>query len=179
MSEFSRPCSGDIHPRYLIQFLVCPTATSSTSLPPPLTTWQFRAAYSVPSHLTGKGQTICLLLWNYTPFLQRNLDVASALSGIKSTTIEQIFPPFNYTRSTVLHNPVPPNFYDSGAASEEYIDTQIAHGMAPDAKLIYVNALAPNNPDLLSALNFVVSQGLANVRTRATSWLVYGIHVVG
>ena len=179
MSEFARPCSGDTHPRYLIQFLVCPTATSSTSLSPPLTAWQFRKAYSVPSHLTGKGQTICLLLYNYTPFLQRNLDVASALSGIKSTTIEQIFPPFNYSCSTVLHNPVPPGFYDAGSASEEYVDTQIAHGMAPDAKLIFVNAFSGDDSDLLPALNFVVSQGLANVRTRVTSWLVYGIHVVG
>ena len=150
--------------------LPCSPATSPTpSLPPPPATCQFREAYSIPSHLTGKGQTICLLLWNYTPFLQRNLDVASAVSGIKSTTIEQIFPPFNYTRSTVLHNPIPSGFYSSNP--EEYMDTQIAHGMAPDAKLIYVNALSPNDTDLLSALNFVVSQGLANVRTAGTYFM--------
>ena len=42
---------------------------------------QIRKAYGVPRKLRGRGQTMAFCLWNYSPFLQTDLDAASALAG--------------------------------------------------------------------------------------------------
>ena len=106
---------------------------------------------------------MALLLVHYTPFVQSDLDAFSAFNGIKSTKIKQIFPPFNSTKNVVLHNGPPPGFYDSNAAVEISLDTQTFHGIAPDANLICVYAASSNDPDLISALYFVIANGLASV----------------
>eukprot|EP00271_Cylindrocystis_brebissonii_P022223 TRINITY_DN8466_c0_g1_i2.p1 TRINITY_DN8466_c0_g1~~TRINITY_DN8466_c0_g1_i2.p1 ORF type:complete len:702 (-),score=68.99 TRINITY_DN8466_c0_g1_i2:558-2663(-) len=136
---------------------------------------QLRSVYGIPSGATGKNQTIALLLWNYNPFVQADLDAFSGLHDIPSTTITQIFPPFNKTTlAGLLSNPPPLGFYDEGAGVEIALDTQIAHGIAPDAKLVYIYAASPNDADLLQAINAAIQFGIGSMLSNSWSGILYG-----
>jgi subtilase family serine protease len=50
-----------------------------------------------------------------------------------------------------------------GWAPEEALDVEMAHGLAPDAKVVYVGANSCNDDDLLSAITTIVDQHLADV----------------
>eukprot|EP00271_Cylindrocystis_brebissonii_P013253 TRINITY_DN32965_c0_g1_i1.p1 TRINITY_DN32965_c0_g1~~TRINITY_DN32965_c0_g1_i1.p1 ORF type:complete len:705 (-),score=49.82 TRINITY_DN32965_c0_g1_i1:429-2543(-) len=136
---------------------------------------QLRSAYGVPEGLTGKNQTIAMLLWNYNPFTQSDLDQFSIIHGLTSTTIEQVFPPYNVTKKKqLLNNPPPPDFYLTGVGGEIALDTQIAHGMAPDAELVYVYAETNADESLVPALNAVLEFKLASILSNSWGLPIYG-----
>ena len=50
-----------------------------------------------------------------------------------------------------------------GLGGEESLDVEMVHGLAPDAKVVYVGANSCNDYDLLAALTTIVDKHLADV----------------
>ena len=127
---------------------------------------QVRGAYGVPSTLTGKGVTVAIIDAYASPTIVNDIQTWSANRGIapfKPGQFSQIVAPGTYTRPQ--NNRQDPQ----GWSGEETLDIEAVHGMAPDAKVVYVGA--PNNyQDLDAALNHVVNGHIADIVTNSYGW---------
>jgi subtilase family serine protease len=127
---------------------------------------QVRGAYGVPTGLTGNGVTVAIIDAYASPTIVNDVQTWSTKRGIaqfKPGQFSQVVAPGTYRRPQ--NNRQDPQ----GWSGEETLDIEAVHGMAPDAKVVYVGA--PNNyQDLDAALNHVVDRHLADIVTNSYGW---------
>lgn len=119
---------------------------------------QVRSAYNVPANLQGDGQTIAIVDGYASPYAQSDLDTWSAAVGLPSTTLVQVYPPLNYSGGS---GEGPKPGYDPGSSGEEALDIQAIHGIAPNAKIVYVGVQSLG--DANDGLNYVLDNKLATI----------------
>lgn len=120
---------------------------------------QLRGAYGVPSSLTGAGVTVAIIDAYASPTIVQDVNTWSTNRGIaplKANQFRQVVAPGTFRRpENKAQDP-------QGWYGEETLDVEAVHGMAPDAKIVYVGA--PNNyQDLDAAMNHVVDAHLADM----------------
>ena len=126
---------------------------------------QLREAYGVSAgSSTGSGVTVAIIDAYASPTIfddahqySVNHDPSHVLSP---SQFSQVVAPGTYRR------PENPSQDPQGWYGEESLDVEAVHGMAPDAKIVYVGA--PNNyRDLDAAMNHVVDRHLGDIVTNS------------
>jgi subtilase family serine protease len=121
---------------------------------------QVRSAYGVTkSGMTGQGQTVAIVDAYASPTMQSDANEFSKVVG------DEPFRPGQYQQY------LPSTFTDTAADEcdaagwygEETLDVESVHGQAPDANVRFVAAASCNDPDLLSALAYIVDNHLASI----------------
>jgi hypothetical protein len=113
-----------------------------------LTPAQVRAVYNLDSlGLTGAGQTIAIVDAFDDPTVRRDLATFSTTFGLPAVTKDN-FQVYYATKQR-------PN-YDAGWAGEISLDVQWAHAIAPDAKIILVEANSSGFADFNQAIDRAV-----------------------
>ncbi|MEY9875128.1 subtilase family serine protease [Streptacidiphilus sp. MAP12-33] len=126
---------------------------------------QLRKAYGITaSGLTGKGATVAIVDAYASATMQADANRFATAHGDK---------PFKPGQYTEVVDQSQWNSQDAcggpaGWSGEESLDVEMVHGLAPDAKVVYVGANSCQDPDLLSALATVVDNHLADVVS--SSW---------
>jgi subtilase family serine protease len=131
---------------------------SSTKSPVGMTPDQVKAAYHLPS---SGGQGVIAIVGAYDdPTIEKDLNVFSKQ--------------FNLTECTSANNclevhPMSGKIkYDSGWAMETSLDVEWAHAIAPDAKILLVEATTPSGDNLLKAVDYAASR--SDVVAISMSW---------
>ncbi|MCF3960575.1 S53 family peptidase [Streptomyces fuscigenes] len=131
---------------------------------------QYRQAYDLnPLYrrgITGKGRTIVIVDSFGSPTVQHDLDVYSKQFGIKSTHVDIVkwgkVPAFDPTDETM-----------TGWAGETSLDVQMAHAVAPDARLVLVETGVAETegttglPEMMDAEKSLVDRGVGDVITQS------------
>ena len=121
---------------------------------------QVRSAYGVSqSGMTGKGQTVAIVDAYASPTMR------SDANEFAKVVADKPFRPGQYQQY------LPSTFTDTAADEcdaagwygEETLDVEQVHGEAPDANVHYVAAASCTDPDLLSALAYIVDNHLASI----------------
>ena len=125
---------------------------------------QLREAYGVSSSTTGSGVTVAIVDAYASPTIFNDAHQYSVnhdpLHELTQSQFSQVVAPGTYRR------PENPRQDPQGWYGEESLDVEAVHGMAPDAKIVYVGS--PNNyRDLDAALNHVVDRHLADIVTNS------------
>ena len=124
---------------------------------------QIKGAYGISSEYDGAGQTVAVIDAYASPTIEQDVNQWSTNRGLPTLQpgqLIQVVPPGIYNM------PNNPAQGPSGWYSEETLDIEAVHGMAPAATIVYVGA--PNNyRDLDSALNHVVNMHLAQIVTNS------------
>jgi subtilase family serine protease len=138
---------------------------------PPTSSWsvkgytpaQIKGAYGISGTYDGAGQTVAIIDAYASPTILQDVNQWSKNRGLPTMTpaqLIQIVPPGTYRR------PNNPAQDPSGWYSEETLDVEAVHGMAPAAKIVFIGA--PNAyRDMDEALNFVVDRQLAHIVTNS------------
>ena len=125
---------------------------------------QFRSAYGVTdSGLTGAGATVAITDAYASPTILQDADQYATDHGdapFATGQFTQSFPSQAYHRGRACQA--------SGWYTEESLDVEAVHGMAPDANVIYYAGRSCSNPDLLDAMARVVDDNKASIVTN--SW---------
>jgi subtilase family serine protease len=129
---------------------------AATSSPTGLTPAQVRTAYNLPS-IGGSG-TIAVVVAYDNPSVQANLDTFSCLFGLPLTSTGYFT---KFKMSSTLAT-------DASWSLESALDTQWAHAIAPNAKILLVKGVSPTTTNLLAAVNYAKS--VANVVAVSMSW---------
>ena len=123
---------------------------------------QIKSAYGI-SGFDGSGQTVAIIDAYASPTILQDVNRWSTNRGLPTMNpaqLVQVVPPGVYKR------PQNPKQDPQGWYSEETLDVEAVHGMAPGAKIVYVGA--PNNyQDLDAAMNHVVDRHLAQIVTNS------------
>jgi len=123
-----------------------------------------KGAYSISGY-DGTGRTVAIIDAFASPTILNDVNTWSTNRGLPTMTngqLQEIVPPGIYRRAE--NKQMDPR----GWYSEETLDVEAVHGMAPGAKIVYVGA--PNNRrDLDAALNHVVNGRLAQIITNSYS----------
>ncbi|MCC3767763.1 S53 family peptidase [Streptomyces sp. UNOC14_S4] len=127
---------------------------------------QYRKAYHLDplykAGITGKGRTIVIVDSFGSPTIQHDLDVYSKQFGIPSTKVQVVkwgnVPAFD-----------PKNSEMTGWAGETTLDVQMAHAVAPDAKIVLVETAVAETegttglPEMMDAEKFLIDHGVGDV----------------
>ncbi|MEV6005978.1 S53 family peptidase [Streptomyces sp. NPDC051976] len=121
---------------------------------------QLRKAYGITATgLTGKGATVAIVDAYGSPTMLADANQYSVNHGDKAFRAGQyreIVDPSQWNSQDLCGGP-------EGWAPEESLDVDMAHGLAPDAKVVYVGANSCTDDDLLSAISTIVDNHLADV----------------
>jgi subtilase family serine protease len=121
---------------------------------------QLRKAYGITaSGLTGKGATIAIVDAYGSSTMESDANTYATNHGdkaFKPGQYREIVDPAQWTNQDLCGGP-------EGWASEEALDVEMAHGLAPDAKVVYVGANSCDDNDLLAAITTIVDNHLADV----------------
>jgi subtilase family serine protease len=124
---------------------------------------QVKGAYGITGSLTGAGQTVAVIDAYASPTILQDVNQWSTNRGLPTMNpgqLVQVVAPGTFRR------PQNPAQDPQGWYGEETLDIEAVHGMAPDAKIVYVGS--PNNyQDLDAAMNHVVDQHLAQIVTNS------------
>jgi subtilase family serine protease len=121
---------------------------------------QVRSAYGVSqSGMTGKGQTVAIVDAYASPTMRSDANEFAKVVGDKP------FRPGQYQQY------LPSTFTDTAADEcdapgwygEQTLDVEQVHGEAPNANVRFVAAASCTDPDLLSALAYIVDNHLASI----------------
>lgn len=128
-----------------------------------VTPQQIKGAYGISGY-DGAGQTVAIIDAYASPTIVQDANQWSTNHGLptfKANQFTQVVAPGTY------HHPEKGQKQDpSGWSTEESLDVEAVHGMAPAANIVYVGA--PNNfQDLDAALNNVVDTRLAQIVTNS------------
>jgi hypothetical protein len=130
------------------------TTDGGPTTPVVYTPAQIRQAYQIDQAklpngqaATGAGQTIALIDAYHDPTITGDVQVFSNHFGLQAASVSVV----SFTTTV-----------DRGWATEEAIDTEWAHAVAPGANLLVVEAASNNLNDLLSAVQYASTHG-ANV----------------
>jgi hypothetical protein len=137
-------------------------------LPCSYTPKQLRDAYGVTkSGLTGKGATIAVVDWYASPTMHDDADKFATAHGDLAFAQGQYTEMYDQSQWTMLPDPNNPGAPSCGqpsdVAGEESLDVEMAHGLAPDANIVYVGANSCTDPDLMAAEAKIVDNHLADV----------------
>ena len=119
---------------------------------------QLRSAYGVPAALTGKGVTVAVVDAYQSPTLLKDANRYATDTGDK---------PFAPGQFITIGPYVP--YYDqnacgaSGWSTEQAMDVEAVHGIAPDAKVIYASGASCNGIDLLETEVGVIDDNRASI----------------
>ncbi|MFB7502928.1 S53 family peptidase [Streptomyces broussonetiae] len=127
---------------------------------------QYRTAYNLNAlykkGVTGKGRTIVIVDSFGSPTIQHDLDVYSKQFGLKSTKVNVVkwgkVPPFD-----------PKNSDMTGWAGESTLDVEMAHAVAPDAKIVLVETAVAETegttglPEMMDAEKYMIDHGVGDV----------------
>ncbi|WP_406114425.1 S8 family serine peptidase [Streptomyces sp. NBC_01014] len=131
---------------------------------------QYRQAYDLDalykSGVTGKGRTIVIVDSFGSPTIQHDLDVYSGQFGMKSTQVQVKkwghVPAFDPTNADM-----------TGWAGETTLDVEMAHAVAPDAKIVLVETGVAETegvtglPEMMSAEKDLIDHGVGDVITQS------------
>lgn len=114
-----------------------PTPTDETFGPAAFTPQQMRMAYGVTSliarGITGKGQTVVVIVSYGSPTLQRDLDEFSERFSLPHVTVDIRAPlgeaPFDQSNSEMVQ-----------WAGETSLDVEMIHSIAPDARIVVLTS---------------------------------------
>jgi subtilase family serine protease len=132
-----------VHTNHIIRVGVSPFATSSTETPQSM-----RAIYKLPS--TGGSGTIALVGAFHYPTAQNDLNVFSKRFGLPACTTS------NGCFRVVYASGTKPRT-NCGWAQEAALDIQWAHAMAPNAKIVLVEAASNSFVDMFKAVDVATS----------------------
>ena len=121
---------------------------------------QVRGAYGVStSGMTGKGQTVAIVDAYASPTMQSDANQFAKVVGDKPFRPGQYqqYLPSTFT-DTAANECDAPGWY-----GEETLDVESVHGQAPDANVRFVAGASCTDPDLLSALAYIVDNHLASI----------------
>ncbi|RLU87503.1 protease [Streptomyces griseocarneus] len=127
---------------------------------------QYRKAYQLDplykAGITGKGRTVVIVDSFGSPTIQHDLDVYSKQFGIPSTQVQVVkwgnVPAFD-----------PKNSDMTGWAGETTLDVEMAHAVAPDAKIVLVETAVAETegttglPEMMDAEKFMIDHGVGDV----------------
>ncbi|WP_414166851.1 S8 family serine peptidase [Streptoverticillium reticulum] len=127
---------------------------------------QYRKAYNLEplykAGITGKGRTIVIVDSFGSPTIQHDLDVYSKQFGIPSTKVDVVkwgnVPAFD-----------PKNPDMTGWAGETTLDVEMAHAVAPDAKIVLVETAVAETegttglPEMMDAEKAMIDRGVGDV----------------
>ncbi|MCT9075182.1 S53 family peptidase [Streptomyces fulvoviolaceus] len=127
---------------------------------------QYRTAYNLNAlyrkGVTGKGRTIVIVDSYGSPTVQHDLDVYSKQFGLPSTKVKVVkwghVPAFD-----------PKNSDMTGWAGETTLDVQMAHAVAPDAKIVVVETAVSETegttglPEMMDAEKYMIDHGVGDV----------------
>ncbi|WP_194890988.1 S53 family peptidase [Catenulispora pinisilvae] len=129
---------------------------------------ELRQAYGVSSTgLTGKGATIAIVNWYGSPTMQADANQYAVNHGDKPFApgqYSEVNDPSQYTNQAAC------GFGDYG---EESLDVDMAHGLAPDAKVITVAANSCFDSDLIAAEAKIVDNHLADIVSNSWGEIMY------
>jgi subtilase family serine protease len=132
---------------------------------------ELRQAYGVTqTGLTGKGATIAIVNWYGSPTMLADANQYSLNHGDKPFApgqYSEVNDPSQYTNQSLC------GFGDYG---EESLDVDMAHGLAPDAKVITVAANSCFDPDLIAAEAKIVDNHLADVVSNSWGEIMYSVN---
>lgn len=126
---------------------------------------QLRSAYGIAGAVNkgvdGHGQTVAIIDWYVSPTLYSDAaEYASRNDSghplLRSQYSQYVFPP-----NTALEGP--DECDASGDFSEQSLDVEAAHAMAPGAHILYVGASDCQDSSTDQALNYIVAGRLADV----------------
>ena len=146
----TRPHQWVAHPMYISPFAGSPT-------PQGYSVSQIRTAYNLPSS-GGTNNTIALI---------DAFDTSNILNYF-NTFSNQYGLPDNGTGNFLVHKMAQNIQYDSAWSLETCLDIEWAHAIAPNATILLVEAIAPTDTALLSAIDYATSQ--PNVVAVSMSW---------
>lgn len=139
--------------------------SSTPLLPCPYSAQDLRAAYGLTK--TGKGATIAVVDWYAADHM---IDAANQWAGhngvaaFRSGQYKEYFNKGAWNSADTCGDP----------SGEEALDVEMAHGLAPDANIVYVGANSCNDNDLMAAEQQIVDQHLADVVSNSWGALVHG-----
>lgn len=139
------------HPMHILQ------SAEPSIYPNGISPSQMKTAYSLPS-TGGNGSTIAIIDAGDTPTIETDLTVFSSTFRLSSPTNDN----FEIVKMPGV-----------GSASGDWItetclDVEWAHAIAPDAKILLVEAKSANNFDLLSAVDY--ARNRPDVAAVSMSW---------
>jgi subtilase family serine protease len=121
---------------------------------------QLRKAYGITaSGLTGKGATIAIVDAYGSSTMLADANQYATNHGDKAFRAGQyteVMDPSQWNSQDLCGGP-------AGWAPEEALDVEMAHGLAPDANVVYVGANSCTDTDLLAAITTIVDKHLADV----------------
>jgi len=121
---------------------------------------QIRGAYHVSqSGMTGQGVTVAIVDAYASPTMLSDANRYAKVTGDKP------FAPGQYTQDlAATFTDTAANECDApGWYGEQTLDVEAVHGMAPDAKVVYVGAASCTDQDLGDALALIVDNHLASI----------------
>ncbi|MFC4031983.1 S8 family serine peptidase [Streptomyces polygonati] len=131
---------------------------------------QYRRAYDLEplyrAGVTGEGRTIVIVDSFGSPTIQHDLDVYSEQFGLPSTRVEVLkwgdVPPFDPTDAD-----------QAGWAGESTLDVQMAHAVAPGARIVLVETGVAETegvtglPEMMDAEKSMIDRGVGDVITQS------------
>ena len=149
------------HTNHIIFF---PEAKSFAG-PSGLSPAQLRSAYGVPA--TGGSGVIAIVdAYNYATALN-DFNVFATQFGLPKETSTNVTASTNQVFQVVYASGTKPT-NNGGWAQEMALDIEWAHAMAPNAKIVLVEAASNSNANLIQAEN--VAKSLAGVKQVSNSW---------
>ncbi|WP_370105127.1 protease pro-enzyme activation domain-containing protein [Streptacidiphilus sp. BW17] len=131
---------------------------------------QLRKAYGITaSGLTGKGATVAIVDAYASSTMLQDANTFSAAHGdkpFKSGQYTEVVTPSQWNSQAACGGP-------AGWQGEESLDVEMVHGLAPDAKVVYVGANSCNDNDLIAALSNIVDNHLADVVSNSWSEIMH------
>jgi subtilase family serine protease len=121
---------------------------------------EIATAYDIPKNLTGAGQTIVIIDAFGDPTIAADLATEDSTFGLPPANLNIIYPDGQPTFD-------PTNADEVGWTGEIALDVESSHAIAPSAKIDLVIAKSDQDPDILSALQYVVSHHLGNVLSQS------------
>jgi subtilase family serine protease len=107
-----------------------------------------KAIYRLPS--SGGSGTIAIIDAYHDPTIEKDLGVFDAAYGIAACTVKN--------KCLEVHKMSSSITTDSGWALETSLDVQWAHAIAPQAKILLVEAKTPSGANLLSAIDYAANR---------------------
>ncbi len=121
---------------------------------------ELATAYDIPKKLTGAGQTIVIIDAFGDPTIAQDLKVEDSTFGLPAANLNLLYPNGKPTFD-------PTNADEVNWSGEIALDVESAHAIAPAAKIDLVVSKSDQDPDILSALKYVVLHHLGSVLSQS------------
>jgi len=164
MPESSRPVFGELHTNHLI-YIGPDRHINNFASPAGFGPSQIRQAYGIPS--SGGAGTIVIVDSFDDPYALADFNAFSAQYGLPQEPSTNVTASSNAVFQVVYASGKKPR-YNSGWSQEEALDIEWAHAMAPNAKIILVEAASNSSANLYGADDFAAT--LSGARQCSNSW---------